>query len=169
DNVAFRQPAHLFLNDGNGAFMDATPEIGGALATPLVARGAAYGDLDRDGDLDLVVTENGGGVHVWRNDLVPGVRSLRVDLIGTNTQRDGLGASVEVVNGDQRQARVVRTGSTYLSQSELTATFGLGAAARVDSLTVTWPSGTVDRFAGVEAGAVRITEGGTLERSGVEA
>ncbi|MEM6782308.1 MAG: CRTAC1 family protein [Bacteroidota bacterium] len=168
DNVAFRQPAHLFLNDGAGTFADGAPEMGGALVTPLVARGAAYGDLDRDGDLDIVVTENGGGVHVWRNDLVSDPRSLRVDLVGTTAQRDGLGATVEAVTPSGRQARVVRTGSTYLSQSELTVTFGLAGTAQVDSLVVTWPSGTVDRFANVEAGAVQVVEGGVLQQAPVE-
>ena len=157
DNEFYRQPAHLFLNQHDGTFADAAPALGAPLMHRLVARGAAYGDYDRDGDLDILLTENDGPAHLWRND-VADARSLRVHLTGTASNRDGLGAEVEVVAGGPRQYRTVRTGSSYLSQSEIPVTFGLGAAQRADSLIVRWPSGQVSRFANVAAGALHVHE-----------
>ncbi len=151
DNVTFRQPSHLFLNLGDGTFEDAAPRVGGALADSLVGRGAAYADFDNDGDLDLLVTENAGPAHLLRNDLNEGVHYLRVEVQGRQSNRDGIGTRLVAVVGTQRQVRRIRTGSSFLSQSEKVATFGLKGADRVDSLLVYWPGGLVDRFADVAA------------------
>ncbi len=163
--VAYRQEAQLFLNQGDGEFVASTPSAENALAKALLARGAAYADYDRDGDLDILVIENGGHAQLWRNEVHDG-RSLRVHLQGRDSNRDGLGAQVDVTVGDWRMRRRVRTGSSYLSQSEKAATFGLGVAEQVDTLTVRWPSGRVDRFANVEARQeIRVVEGeDTYER-----
>jgi hypothetical protein len=119
------------------------------LGTPLVARGAAYGDVTGDGRLDVLITENGGPAHLWRNDSRTG-RFLRVRLRGRESNRDGIGARVVAVADGHRMERRVRSGSSYLSQNEAAVTFGVGEASRVDSLTVHWPSGQVDRFANLE-------------------
>lgn len=164
DAIAYRQPAQLFLNRGDGVFsvMDAPT---GVFAEPMVARGTAYADYDRDGDLDVLVTENGGAARLWRNDL-SGANYLRVCLEGVESQPDGIGAKVVAVVGDTRQQRRVRTGRSYLSQSELTNTFGLGAATQVDSLVVYWPSGHVDRLERVDANQeITMIEGGSMNAS----
>ena len=157
DGVTFRQPAQLFLNRGNGLFDEAPAS--GVLTHPMVARGAAYADYDRDGDLDVLLTENNGPAHLWRNDLNDG-RFLRVRLEGRQSNRDGLGARIVAQVGSARQERRVHTGSSFLSQSEKVAVFGLGDAGQVDSLLVYWPSGVVDRFGAVASNReVRIVEG----------
>lgn len=151
ENIEYRQRSQLFLGYGDGTFDEAPAD--GALAQKMVARGAAYADYDRDGDLDVLITENNGSAHLWRNDLNPlrhpGVTFLRVELEGAGSE--ALGARVEVVTGGLRQERRVRTGSGYLSQSEKVVTFGLGGAPAADSLVVHWPDGRVDRHTDVSA------------------
>jgi hypothetical protein len=158
DKITFRQRAQLYLNRGNGLFDELQPSTG-PLTQPLVARGAAYADYDRDGDLDVLITENNGPAHLWRNDLVGG-HFLRVRLLGRQSNTEGLGARVVAQVGGLRMERRVRTGSSYLSQSEKVAVFGLGGAVSVDVLEVYWPSGVVDRYEGVVGDQeVRIEEG----------
>ena len=149
DGVTYRQSPQLFRNqNGTGTFQEYDPGEG-VLGTPLVARGAAYGDVTGDGRLDVLITENGGPAHLWRNDSRTG-RFLRVRLRGRESNRDGIGARVVAVADGHRMERRVRSGSSYLSQNEAAVTFGVGEASRVDSLTVHWPSGQVDRFANLE-------------------
>ncbi|GAB5518393.1 MAG: CRTAC1 family protein [Rhodothermales bacterium] len=156
-NNTYRQPTQLFLNDGSGTFADATDQHA-VLQQPILGRGAAYGDLDGDGDLDVIVTENGGSVHVWRNDSTAG-NYLRVHLTGTASNRDALGADLIAVVGETRMHRQVRTGSSYMSQSELTASFGLGTRTVVDSLYVVWPSGRDTVLTQIQANQeLRLTE-----------
>jgi hypothetical protein len=155
--VKYAQPAHLFRNLGGRRFEDIARAAG--LGTPRVARGAAYADIDDDGDLDLAITTNGGPAVLLRNDGTAN-QALRVRLVGTKSNRDGIGAVVHIAAGRDRQWQMVRTGSSYLSQSELTLTFGLGAARRVDSLEVRWPSGAVERLGPVGAGmTITVQEG----------
>ena len=143
--VTYAQPPHLFRNQGDGRFEEVVAEPGSALAVPLVARGTAYGDIDNDGDLDVLVTVNDGPARLLRNDTRRTGNVLRVQLVGTASNRDGIGARVEVVLGDgARLWRLVKTGSSYASQSELPVTFGLGAVAVAESVRVVWPSGQVD-------------------------
>ena len=162
--IRYRQPAQLFLNDGTGRFEE-MPARSGPFALPLAARGAAYGDYDRDGDVDLLITENDGKAFLWRNDVRPTAaverpHYLRVHLTGTESNRDGIGARVELEADGEVQERLVRSGSSYLAASELAVTFGLGATAQVDRLTVHWPSGQTDRIRDVEANqAVYVVEG----------
>ena len=159
DGVTYRQAPQLFLNQaGTGTFEEYEP-ADGVFTTPLVARGAAYGDVNQDGKIDVLVTENGGSAHLWRNNSDTG-RFLRVGLRGTESNRDGVGARVVAVADTHRMQRYVRAGSSYMSQNEKVVTFGLGQASRVDSLSVYWPSGRVDRFGEIEANrTVRIVEG----------
>ncbi len=158
DNVKYRQPSHLFENLGDGTFTDRAPEVGTPLTKPIVGRGAAFGDYDNDGDQDILVTENGGPVHLWENKATG--RFLRVNLIGTTSNRDGIDANVTAVLNGTRIGRRVRTGSSFLSNSEKTITLGLSDAEIVDSLIVEWPSGIVDRHGAIMAGqTVNLTEG----------
>jgi hypothetical protein len=148
DRITYRQPTQLFLNQGDGQFEE-PQDAGSVLARPLVGRGAAYGDYDGDGDLDVLITENNGPAHLWRND-TEGGNYLRVHVRGRDSNRDGLGTRITAAHDGLTMVRRIRTGSSYLSQSETVATFGLGDASAVDSLTVYWPGGLVERFESVE-------------------
>ncbi len=158
-NHGYAQPPHLFLNGGNGGFHDVADQIGGGFAAPKVGRGLAYGDFDRDGDLDLLITTNQGPAYLYRTDLTSGNRSLRFQLQGTKSNRDGIGAIVRVTTPDGTQSRMVKTGSSYLSQSELAVTFGLARRDKADRVAVEWPSGQSQEFRNVSAGAWRCIEG----------
>jgi len=142
-NVRFEQPTQLFRNTGAGRFEEVTGSAGGDLAEPRVARGAAWADLDADGDQDAVLTTNGGPAVLFENQGDVHGHWLQVDLQGTKSNRDGLGATVELTAGGRTQSWLVRTGSSYLSQSQVSPIFGLGTATRIEKLVVRWPSGTV--------------------------
>jgi hypothetical protein len=164
--VTYAQRPHLFHNAGRKQFEDVSLQGGAALQRAIVARGAAYSDYDRDGDLDIVVTTNNGAAHLFRNDGGNRNKVLRVETIGTTSARDGIGARVEVsVRGEPRLWQIVKTGSSYASQSELPLTFGLGAATGVDSVRVAWPSGRVDVIGPLQANqSVTIQEGAGVVR-----
>ncbi len=155
DGSAYRQPPHLFVNRGEGTWVDMADSIGGAFTEAMVARAVAKADYDRDGDVDLLVTENNGPARLLRNDSSGG-HVLRVRLSGRLDDGagnlDALGAQVTITAAGVRQTRRVRTGSGYLSQSEKTLTFGLGSADRVDTLAVRWPDGRTERHVGIPAG-----------------
>jgi hypothetical protein len=151
-NLGHAQPPHLFLNDGKGGFRDVAVDVGGGFAEPRVGRGLAYGDFDRDGDVDLLMTTNNGPALLFRNDQQAGNRSLRLRLVGTKSNRDAIGATVRIFHGGTSQTRVVKSGSSYLSQSELPVTFGVSTRDRVDRVVVTWPSGRTDEFKNVASG-----------------
>ena len=158
--VNYAEVPHLFHNRGKGEFVDIAREAGAEFAQPKVGRGAAFGDLDLDGDLDVLLTTNGGPAALYRNDLTGARGAVRVTLRGTRSNRDGIGSLVRAKVGQTWQTRMVRTGSSYLSQSELPVTFGLGAADAIGELTVAWPSGAKDQVWSVRAGrAYVITEG----------
>jgi len=153
--VSYAEPPHLFRNLGGGRFKEVTEDVGSAFASPKVARGAAYADIDNDGMLDVLVTTNGGRAWLFHNEGGTN-RSLRIKLVGTKSNRDGIGAVVRVTSGTDKQWQMLRSGSSYLSQSELVLTFGLGAAAKGDSIEVHWPSGQVDKLSAI-AGDQTIT------------
>ncbi len=134
------QAAQLFLGGPGGRFVEAGKGAGHDLSRPRVGRGLMAGDLNGDGGVDLVLTTNGGSPAILRNE-GPRGHWLRVRLVGRSPNRDAIGARVRLRAGGVTQERMVRTGSSYLSQSELAVTFGLGTVTRVESLTVRWPSG----------------------------
>ena len=142
--VHYAEPPLLFRNKGNGNFEDVSDKVGPALHQPIVGRGAAYADFDNDGDLDLVITTNNGLAKLLRNDNGNQNDMLRIKAIGTRSNRDGIGAKVIVETAKGlRLSRMVRTGSSYLSQSELPLTFGLGKPenGKTVNLEILWPSG----------------------------
>jgi hypothetical protein len=158
--VSYAEPPHLFHNRGDGRFVDVAASVGGSFAEPKVGRGAAFGDLDLDGDLDVLITTNGGQPRFYRNDLVAAHKGVRVSLQGTRSNRDAVGARVRVRVGKTWLTRLVRTGSSYLSQSELPLTFGLGPADRADEATIEWPDGKQETIGTLKAGrAYVVTEG----------
>jgi enediyne biosynthesis protein E4 len=151
-HVGYAQPPHLFLNQGDDTFRDIVPATGGGFATPKVGRGLAFGDFDRDGDIDMLMTTNGGPAVLYRNDQRAGNRSIRFRLTGTRSNRDGIGAIVRIYHGDTSQTRMVKSGSSYLSQSELPVTFGVRKRDHIDRVVITWPSGRVEEFKALETG-----------------
>lgn len=160
--VTYAQPPHMFRNLGAGKFQEVTRQLGPAFATPRVARGAAYADIDNDGDLDLLVTTNAGPAKLFRNDGGTN-HSLRVRLVGTRSNRDGIGAVVKATSGGETQTLMMRSGSSYLSASELVLTFGLGQRTAVDRLEIKWPSGQIDQLTNVAAGqTITIQEAGGI-------
>jgi enediyne biosynthesis protein E4 len=150
-NVGYAQPPHLFLNQG-GKFQDVAANANGGFAQPKVGRGLAYGDFDRDGDLDILLTTNSGPAYLYRNDQLGGHRSIRFRLTGTKSNRDAIGAVVRVFYNGLSQSQMVKTGSSYLSQSELPLTFGLGQHDRIDRVQIVWPSGEKEEFKDLLAG-----------------
>jgi hypothetical protein len=150
-NVGYAQVPHLFMNQGDGTFLDRARDAG-QIAQPWVGRGLAVGDFDNDGDLDLLLTTNNGPARLLRNDQLAGNRSLRVRLIGTTSNRDAIGASVRIFHGGSAQSRMVRTGSSYLSQSELPVTFGVGRRDVVERMVISWPSGRTEEHRNLASG-----------------
>jgi hypothetical protein len=144
--VPYAESPLLFRNDGGGKFSNATHNVGPDLSRPIVARGAAYADLDGDGDLDIVVTTNDGPAYVYRNDGGNRNHWLTVKTIGTKSNRDGLGAIVTVQSASGTQSQMVRSGSSYCSQSQLALTFGLKQDSHAKSIEVRWPSGIVQKL-----------------------
>jgi enediyne biosynthesis protein E4 len=149
--VSFAEPAHLFRNLGGGKFQEVTAQMGAAFAAPRVARGAAYADIDNHGFLDVLVTTNAGPAFLFHNEGGTN-HSLRLKLVGIKSNRDGIGAVVHVISGSDKQSKMLRSGSSYLSQSELVLTFGLGAQTKADTVEIQWPSGQVDKLSNVNAG-----------------
>ena len=153
-NVKYAQPPDLFHNLGKNKFEEVTTKVGSALPRPIVGRGAAYADVDNDGDLDLVITANNGSARFLRNDNGNKNDMLRVKTIGTRSNRDGIGAKITVKTpSGTRLFGMVKTGSSYLSQSELPVTFGLGKPeiGKTVSVEIVWPSGHKDSIPKVKA------------------
>jgi len=166
-NVKYAQPPHLFRNLGSRRFEDVSRQVGMSFQQPMVARGAAYGDYDRDGDLDLLISTNNGPARLLRNDGDTRNNGIRVTTIGTSGNRDGIGARVQAfVGGKPGPWGVVKTGSSYLSQSELPVTLGLGAATAISGLRITWPNGRVDNVPALDANQhVTVQEGKGVVRA----
>ncbi len=151
-NVGYAQSPQLFLNDGRGNFHDVASAVGGDFDRPRVGRGMCYGDFDHDGDLDILMTTNNGPAFLFRNDNLSGNKSVRFHLVGTKSNRDAIGAVVRIYQAGSAQSRMVKTGSSYLSQSELPVTFGLGRREAVDRAVIEWPSGRTEEYKNLRAG-----------------
>lgn len=150
--VGYAQAPQLFLNNGAGKFQEVGASVGGGFNTPKVGRGLACGDFDRDGDTDILMTTNHGPAYLYRVDETSGNHSIRFRLIGTKSNRDAIGAKVRIYSEGLSQARLVKGGSSYLSQSELPVTFGTGKRDMVERVVVEWPSGKTEEYKNLAAG-----------------
>ena len=168
-NVKYAMPPHLFRNMGKGDFVEVTRSLGAAFAAPRVGRGAAYADIGNRGRLDLLLSTNGGPAYLFQNEASGTARtnkSLRLKLVGTKSNRDGIGAVVRVTAGGDWQSQMLRSGSSYLSASELVLTYGLAQHDQADSVEIRWPSGQVEKLSNVAAGqTITVTEGQGLTSS----
>ena len=149
--LRYAQPRLLFHNDGNGKFTDVTAGAGPAISAPSVSRGSAAGDLDNDGDLDVVVNNLDGAPAILRNDRGNRQNFLVVQLEGRPVNRGAVGAVVTVTSGDLVQRAERRSGDSYLSHSDARLHFGLGTRSRIDIVEVRWPDGTVQRARDIPA------------------
>jgi len=149
--VWYRQAPLLFRNLGQRHFENVTTGMGPEFNRPVVSRGAAYADYDRDGDLDLIISTNNGPAYLFRNDGGNQNHWLNIRLVGTRSNRSGIGAVVRVESASGKQWNMVRSGSSYCSQSDLALTFGLGADAKAARLEVEWPSGVKQQFTDLAA------------------
>ncbi len=156
----YRQRELLHHNNQDGTFSEVASQAGPALMEERVGRGAAFGDIDNDGDVDVVVADLDGGPQLLRNDSGNTNSSVLIKAIGRKSTRDGVGARVKVVAGNLVQIDEVRSGGSYLSQSDLRLHFGLQKRTKIDLVEVRWPSGAVDRIANLDANKIlTISEG----------
>jgi hypothetical protein len=159
-NIPYAQRPQLFRNLGAGQFHEVVPAQGSPLAREIIGRGAAYADYDGDGDVDILLTANQGPAYLLRNDIPRQAHVVRLKTQGGRSNRDGIGAKVRVHTPSGVLQKMVRTGSSYLSQSELPLTFGLGESTAVEKIEVIWPSGIVDEVANVAVDTTLLVQEG---------
>ncbi len=144
----YRQPGLLSLNQRDGTFCDASDQAGPALQQNRVSRGLAVGDLFNDGHIDVVVEDLDAAPMILRNRGIEGNHWITFELQGTKSNRLAIGARVQLTAGKMTQTEEVRSGGSYLSQSDMRIHFGLGSATKVDAVEIRWPSGAVEKLAG---------------------
>jgi hypothetical protein len=152
----------LFWNCGphkSGCFVSVGSDVSGKdLFKPIVGRGSAFADIDGDGDFDAVLTQTGGAPLLIRNDQQLGHSWVRLKLVGTKANRDAIGAWIQIKLGDQTISRQVMPTRSYLSQSELPVTIGLGTEKNPITAEITWPGGKVQKVANIELGKLSVIE-----------
>ncbi|HKQ96947.1 MAG TPA: CRTAC1 family protein, partial [Candidatus Polarisedimenticolia bacterium] len=165
-SVTYAEPPHLFRGDGTGRFEETTAKAGADLARPVVARGAAYADIDNDGDLDVAYSTNNGPAALFRNDGGNGDGFVRLRLVGTASNRDGIGARLRLKAGARTLTRTLQSAASYASQSEGIVTFGLGSKPpKTVDIEVRWPNGRVETYPGLETGRLQVlTEKGATDK-----
>jgi hypothetical protein len=164
--VRYAEPKLMFRNTGRGIFENVSDRLGADFQLPRVSRGAAIGDFDNDGDLDILVNNNGGAPQLLRNDGGNANHWLEVFLIGTKSNRDGVGARVKLTAGDLTLYEQRKGGMSYQSAQDPRLHFGLGPHGMVDALEIIWPSGLVTKLAGLKSDQIiAVKEGeGIVER-----
>lgn len=156
-DVLFKQPPQLFKNHEDQRFEDITPQIGEDFSRKMLARGLANGDIDGDGDLDLLLSACGGPPRLLKNQDAASVNHfIRLRLMGHYPNQDAIGAKISLITGTHKQTFSIRTGSSYLSQSELTQTFGLGESTSIDRMEIIWPNGQEQIISGDQLSELEI-------------
>jgi hypothetical protein len=157
---AYRQPRLLYRNNRDSTFTEISADFGAVLTENRASRGVAFGDLDNDGDVDLLIADLDGPPQLLRNDGGNANNSILIKTIGVKSNRSGIGAKVTVVSGDLTQIDEVRSGDSYISQSDLRLHFGLEKRTKIDSIQVRWPSGAVDKISGVGVNRIVVIKEG---------
>jgi len=165
-SVRYAEPKLMFRNTGKGVFEDVSAQLGDDFLKPCVSRGAAVGDFDNDGDLDILVNNNGQAAQLLRNDGGNANRWLEIFLIGTRSNRDGVGARVKVMAGDLTLYDQRKGGMSYQSAQDPRLHFGLGQRTNVNAIEITWPSGAVTKLTNLKSDQIiAVKEGeGQVER-----
>ncbi len=160
------QPRLLFRNEGRSRLVDVSNAVGSGFRERKVGRTLVAGDIDNDGDLDVLVTNNGQSVDLLRNDGGNRNNAIVVRLVGTRSNRDGIGARLRVTTGKKTQLREVKAGSSYLGQNDLRVHVGVGTATVIDRLEIFWPSGRMETIERLPANAiVTVVEGEGVTKS----
>lgn len=164
----YRQPNQLFRNTGKGLFRDVSGEAGAGLLIQQSSRGAAFGDVDNDGDVDVLVINMNGRPTLLRNDTQPVHNWIALKLAANSPNRDAIGARVWIEDGGSLQVAEVRSGGSYLSHNDMRVRFGLGRRTDVPPVTVRWPDGGVERFDGLAANAIQVLRQGEGRPAGTD-
>jgi hypothetical protein len=144
----------LHHNNRDGTFSEVASQMGDVLIEERVGRGAAFGDIDNDGDVDVVVGDLDGSPQLLRNDGGNTNNAVLIKTIGIKSNRGGIGARVKIVSGDLKQIDEVRSGGSYLSQNDQRLHFGLEKRTKIDLVEVRWPSGVIDRVTNQDANKI---------------
>jgi enediyne biosynthesis protein E4 len=158
-SISYAESPHLFHNEGGGKFRDVGALVGKSFSEPKVARGAAYGDFDNDGNLDVLLTTNNGPAYLYRNDSATN-NSIRFHAVGSKSNRDGIGTNIRIWTPEGGRWLTVKSGSSYLSQSDRDVTFGLGQFRSIERVQLDWPSGLRQELGKLEAGRTYVVEEG---------
>jgi hypothetical protein len=159
--TTYRQRKQLFRNTGNGRFREATDEAGGGLLIEKSSRGAAFGDYDNDGDVDVLVINMNDRPTLLRNDTASGNSWITLKLVGRSNNRDAVGARVWLQDASAPQIAEVRSGGSYLSHNDMRVHFGLGRRPDVVPINVRWPDGATELFEGLKANTIQVIRQGT--------
>ena len=160
----YHQPNQLFVNQGDGRFEDVSAQAGEALALSEVSRGAAFGDIDNDGDIDIVVSNNNGPARLLLNEGEEKHHWLLIKLEGIESNRDGIGARIALLRSGQGPVwRHAHTDGSYLSAHDRRVDFGLGAQSSLEGVAVKWPSGRSEVWKEVEADTITVLREGSGE------
>jgi hypothetical protein len=165
NGAKYRERKLVFRNNGNGTFADVSDLAGAALHLLQPSRGAAFGDLDNDGRIDVVVENIDGAPLILHNDSPPTSHWLSLQLIGARSNRLAIGAKIKIVVGQVSQIDEVRSGGSYLSQNDLRVHFGLGSADKVDRIEIRWPSGTSETLHNLAADHIYTVKEGSASVS----